>query len=92
MDTKQNFYRYSECTAKKVLACLKVDPKTDSEWEFLKYLHILVDLRYNSGFHITFLRFATGANIVSNKSKLLASLKKMRNFGQYHAHADHLLN
>ena len=78
-ETVQKFYKDSEPTAKKALALLKTDPKSDSERECLKYLQ-----RYVRGldkvFLLKFLRFATGTNIVSNISKLPVSFIKMQDF------------
>ena len=72
----QKFYRDSEPTNKKVLALLKADPKNDAERDSFKYFQ-----QYIRGLEqvqlLKFLRFVTGASIVSGVTMISMNFVKM---------------
>ena len=79
LEAVQKFYRDSEPTNKKVLALLKADPKNDAERDSFKYFQ-----QYIRGLEqvqlLKFLRFATGANIVSGVTMILVNFIKIEGF------------
>ena len=73
------FYRDSEPTNNKVLALLKADQKNDAERDSFKYLQ-----QYTCGLEqvqlLKFLRFVTGADIVSGITMISVNFIKIQGF------------